>query len=113
MFGLYLKPNAIPGDVNESLYRFHAVIMVCSLFFFWVALLTAVVVGQSGLSVELLLYSSLSPPPRTVGYLSHTAVTWLPWFSHIILVRVVHCAIELTGCVPHKSVTLTNAWTAE
>lgn len=74
MFGLYLKPNAIPGDVNESLYRFHAVIMVCSLFFFWVALLTAVVVGQSGLSVELLLYSSLSPPPALLA-ICHTQLS--------------------------------------
>lgn len=46
------------------------------------------------------------PVSCTVGYLSHTAVIWLPWFSHITLVRIAHCAIELTGCVSHNCVTL-------
>lgn len=46
-------------------------------------------------------------------WLSHAVVTWLPWFSPIVLVRIAHCDIKLTGYVPHNCVTLTVAWTAE
>lgn len=84
-------------------------IMESQFLFLWVGLISAVAVGQFVLGVELAVVSISC----TVSSLSHTAVIWLPWFSHIILVRIAHCAIELTGCVPHNCVTLTNAWTAE
>lgn len=51
--------------------------------------------------------------PYPYCWLSHAAVTWLPWFSPIVPLRIAHCDIKPTGYAPHKCVTLTVAWTAE